>query len=91
MAAVADPLRFTAALTDGRNVWAFRWAADASRRPIGGRMDRLIVVSSRSTASRRLARDPGGRCLIARVWAAARVEELICWYRHGLCGAPIRV
>ncbi len=27
-AGVSDPLRFTAALTDGERIWAFRWASD---------------------------------------------------------------
>ena len=28
-AAIAEPLRFTATLTDGDTIWAFRWACDA--------------------------------------------------------------
>lgn len=28
-AGVAEPLRFTAVLTDGQTIWAFRWASDA--------------------------------------------------------------
>ncbi len=46
-AGVAAPLRFTAALTDGRRLWAFRWASDGRPATLYWRQDArgLVVVS----------------------------------------------
>jgi predicted glutamine amidotransferase len=46
-AGITAPLRFTAALTDGANLWAFRWASDDQPPTLYWRQedDGLIVVS----------------------------------------------
>ena len=46
-AGVAAPLRFTAALTDGVRLWAFRWASDGRPATLYWRQDEqgLVVVS----------------------------------------------
>ena len=46
-AGITAPLRFTAALTDGTSLWAFRWASDAHPATLYWRQDAtgLIVVS----------------------------------------------
>ncbi len=41
---VAAPLRFTAALTDGENLWAFRWASDDQPASLYWRQDDAGVV-----------------------------------------------
>ena len=64
----ATPLRFTAALTDGRDLWAFRWASDGHaptlyfRHRPGG----LVVVSEPIDENRPDWHEvPQGHCLIA--------------------------
>ena len=46
-AGVTDPLRFTAALTDGARVWAFRWASDNQPATLYWRNEgsALVIVS----------------------------------------------
>ncbi len=46
-AGVPAPLRFTAALTDGARLWAFRWASDGRPATLYWRQDAagLVVVS----------------------------------------------
>jgi glutamine amidotransferase len=46
-AGVAEPLRFTAALTDGERLWAFRWASDGKPATLYWRQDAsgLVIVS----------------------------------------------
>ena len=46
-AGIAAPLRFTAALTDGKQLWAFRWASDNQPATLYWRQDAsgLVVVS----------------------------------------------
>ena len=53
-AGVAEPLRFTAALTDGARVWAFRWASDNRPATLYWRADgaALTIVSEPIDADR---------------------------------------
>jgi glutamine amidotransferase len=46
-AGVSAPLRFTAALTDGHHLWAFRWASDSRPASLYWRRDEagLVIVS----------------------------------------------
>jgi len=46
-AGIDDALRFTAAFTDGKNLWAYRWACDAKPPTLYFREDNgnLLVVS----------------------------------------------
>jgi glutamine amidotransferase len=46
-AGIAEPLRFTAALTDGERLWAFRWASDSRPATLYWRQDAtgLVIVS----------------------------------------------
>jgi len=79
-AAIAEPLRFTAALTDGRDIWAFRWASDAKPATLYWRQDsaRLIVVSEPIDGHRDdWEAIPSGGCIIAREGHPVRVEQLM--------------
>lgn len=81
-AGVAGALRFTAAVTDGRGVWAFRWACDArpptlyyreqpGREQPGG----LLLVSEPTDGQRAGWREvPVGGTLIAERGRPPRVE-----------------
>jgi glutamine amidotransferase len=78
-AAVAEPLRFTAALTDGRNLWAFRWASDGKPATLYWReeAERLIVVSEPLDGHRDdWHAIPAGGCLIARADSPAHMDEM---------------
>ena len=68
-AGLQEALRFTAALTDGRDLYAFRWASDRRAPPLYWRQDRgnLIVVSEPLDGDRKLWREvPQGCVLVAR-------------------------
>lgn len=73
-AGLREPLRFTAALTDGRDLYAFRWASDARAPTLYWRqnVDSIIVVSEPLDGDRAQWREVpqgcvlvahGGRCL----------------------------
>jgi glutamine amidotransferase len=77
-AGVSEPLRFTAALTDGEDLYAFRWACDGQppslyvRKADGG----LIVVSEPIDGRKDGWREvPKGCSLIAK---AGRPVEIQC-------------
>ena len=73
---IAAPLRFTAALTDGQNLFAFRWASDGQPATLYWRQDAagVVVVSEPF--------DQGGVC-----WQAVPAGQ----YMQAAAGAPTRV
>ena len=78
-AGVAEPLRFTAALTDGRDLYAFRWACDGqppslyARKGEGG----LTIVSEPIDGCREGWREvPKGCALIAKAGRAISIQCL---------------
>jgi glutamine amidotransferase len=78
-AGVAEPLRFTAALTDGRDLYAFRWACDGqppslyARKGEGG----LTIVSEPIDGCRDGWREvPKGSALIAKAGRAITIQCL---------------
>ena len=75
-AAIDEPLRFAAALTDGRDLYAFRWASDARAPTLywcESREGDLCIVSEPIDRSKeRWVPVPAGRALIAK--AGAGVE-----------------
>jgi len=78
-AGVEEPLRFTATLTDGHTIWAFRWACDA-RPPTLYYKDGaagLLLVSEPIDADRGCWREvPRGGTLIATPGQALRLERI---------------
>jgi predicted glutamine amidotransferase len=78
-AGIDEPLRFTAAVTDGESLWAFRWACDGSPPTLYfcEAEGSLVVVSEpiddRAAGWREV---PKGCTLVARSGQAARVECL---------------
>ena len=79
-AAIAEPLRFTAALTDGINLWAFRWASDGKPATLYWREDRggLVVVSEPIDGNRDdWEAVPVDACVVARAGEAVRVQSLM--------------
>ena len=79
-AAISEPLRFTAALTDGANLWAYRWASDGKPATLYWRHDgdRLIVVSEPIDGHREDWESiPVGGCVIARAGEEVRVAQLM--------------
>lgn len=76
-AAVHEPLRFTAALTDGDTLWAFRWSCDARPPSLYSRQDAagLRLVSEPIDGTRdEWQAVPRGSTLIARHGRAAQLE-----------------
>ncbi|WP_020186641.1 class II glutamine amidotransferase [Methylopila sp. 73B] len=76
---VTEPLRFAAALTDGRDLYAFRWSSD-DRPPTlywSESEDRLLVASEPLDGSReRWALVPPDHALVAPAGAAPRVQPM---------------
>lgn len=67
-AGIEEALRFTAAFTDGENLWAYRWACDAKPPTLYFREERgnLLVVSEPIDDKTRGWREvPKGCCLVA--------------------------
>lgn len=68
-AGIEDPLRFTAALTDGDALWAFRWASDGDPATLYfERTEEGLIVASEPFNEKRdeWIRVPSGHALIAR-------------------------
>ena len=79
-AAISEPLRFTAALTDGANLWAYRWASDGKPATLYWKHEegRLIVVSEPIDGHREdWEAIPVGACVIAPAGGAVRVAQLM--------------
>jgi glutamine amidotransferase len=79
-AGVAEPLRFTAALTDGRDMWAFRWASDSRPATLYWREadGRLIIVSEPIDGHRDdWEAIPVGGCVVARAGEQVRVGQVM--------------
>ena len=77
-AGIAEPLRFTAALTDGRDVHAFRWASDDRAPSLYWREDGgdLVIVSEPLDDARGQWREvPKGCAMVAR---HGRPVEMAC-------------
>lgn len=76
---IKEPLRFAAALTDGRDIYAFRWASD-DRPPtlyFSETEERLLVASEPLDGAReRWTLAPSNHALIAREGAAVRIERM---------------
>ncbi len=74
-----DPLRFTASLTDGQNIWAFRWSSDARPPTLYWREDdQGLVIVSEPIDERRAAWHavaPSG-CLVALAGQPLQVTSL---------------
>ena len=76
---VSAPLRFTAALTDGRAIWAFRWASDAAPPTLYYRQQAcgLVVVSEPIDDERDdWHAVPAGHVLIAAHGVEARLQRM---------------
>jgi glutamine amidotransferase len=72
-------LRFTAALTDGRTVWAFRWASDSRPPSLYYReapFGRVVVSEPIDDSRADWHPVPVGHCLIAAPGAPVRVEPM---------------
>ena len=70
---VAEPLRFTATLSDGESLWAFRWACDGRPPSLYYRQSEtgLVLVSEPIDEDRAVWHEvPRGHALIARPGAA---------------------
>lgn len=79
-AAISEPLRFTAALTDGADMWAYRWASDGKPATLYWKHEegRLIVVSEPIDGHREdWEAIPVGACVIAPAGGAVRVAQLM--------------
>ena len=79
-AGIAAPLRFTAALTDGADLWAFRWASDGKPATLYWKHDNagLIVVSEPIDGHREdWEAIPVGGCVIAPAGGPVRVASLM--------------
>jgi glutamine amidotransferase len=79
-AAIDEPLRFTAALTDGANMWAFRWASDGKPATLYWKHDEdgLFVVSEPIDGHREdWEAIPVGGCVIALSGEKVRVVSLM--------------
>ena len=77
---VEAPLRFTAALTDGATLWAFRWASDDQPPTLYWRQDSggLIVVSEPiDTESQSWHAVPSGHFVLAEPGEAVAVGALV--------------
>lgn len=78
-AGIEEPLRFTATLTDGHTLWAFRWACDAQPPTLYYRDGPagLLLVSEPIDEDRSRWREvPRGGVLIAAPGQALRLERL---------------
>ncbi|HEY8382241.1 MAG TPA: class II glutamine amidotransferase [Microvirga sp.] len=78
-ASIEEPLRFTAALTDGENLWAYRWACDGQPPTLYYRETdgHLLVVSEPIDGRENGWREvPKGCTLVARAGGPAVVECL---------------
>jgi glutamine amidotransferase len=78
-AGIDEPLRFTAALTDGESLWAYRWACDGRPPTLYFRETEgnLIVVSEPIDDRGRGWREvPKGCTLVARKDGGVKVECL---------------
>jgi predicted glutamine amidotransferase len=78
-AGVAEPLRFTAALTDGQDLWAYRWACDGRPPTLYFRetADDLLVVSEPiDDRDKGWQEVPKGCALVARAGSPVTVECL---------------
>jgi predicted glutamine amidotransferase len=78
-AGIAEPLRFTAAFTDGAGLWAYRWASDGRPPSLYVRESegQLLVVSEPIDDRARGWREvPKGCALVARPGRAPVVECL---------------
>jgi predicted glutamine amidotransferase len=78
-AGIAEPLRFTAAFTDGNDLWAYRWACDGKPptlyyREVDG--DLLVVSEPIDDRDRGWQEVPKGCVLIARAGSPVAVECL---------------
>ena len=73
------PLRFTAALSDGRSLWAFRWACDAQPPSLYFRHtpSGLVLVSEPIDENRANWREvPRGHALVLHPDAAPAIQAL---------------
>ena len=78
-AGITEPLRFTATLTDGHTLWAFRWACDARPPTLyyKSRPGLLLLVSEPIDGDRADWQEvPRGGTLVAAPGSAARVEGM---------------
>lgn len=78
-AGIPEALRFTAAVTDGENLWAYRWACDDMPPTLYFRQDRsgLLVVSEPIDDKERGWREvPKGCALVARADGSVEVQCL---------------
>jgi glutamine amidotransferase len=78
-ASIDEPLRFTAALTDGDSLWAYRWACDGRPptlyfREVDGNL--LVVSEPIDDRARGWREVPKGCALVARRGAGIEVECL---------------
>lgn len=79
-AGIAAPLRFTAALTDGAAIWAYRWASDAQPPTLYWRQDPegLVVVSEPIDEERAEWQSvPNGGWLMARPGRAVAIGTMM--------------
>lgn len=79
-AGIAAPLRFTAALTDGATLWAFRWASDGQPPTLYWREDAAgLIIVSEPIDDRRADWHavPAGGCLMAAPGERVRVGSLM--------------
>ena len=78
-AGIEEPLRFTATLTDGHTLWAFRWACDAQPPTLyykEGAAGLLLVSEPIDEDRSRWREVPRGGVLIAVPGEALRLERM---------------
>ena len=78
-AGVREPLRFTAALTDGNDLYAFRWASDSHAPTLYWRQSAssIVVVSEPLDGDRAQWREvPQGCVLVARGGRCLEIRRL---------------
>jgi glutamine amidotransferase len=77
-AGVTEPLRFTAALTDGARLWAFRWASDAAPATLYWRAEgaNLMIVSEPIDGAEAWCKVPPAAVLTALPGEAVTVAPL---------------
>jgi predicted glutamine amidotransferase len=83
-AGVAEPLRFTAGLTDGETLWAFRWSCDARPPSLYYKQDSagLRLVSEPIDANADWQEVPRGFTLVSRRGAAVELADAV--ERYGI-------